>query len=48
MIGICAIRTPNGDSASSIAEITAAAAGMTPTSPTPLTPSGLCGDGDSL
>ena len=46
--GICAMRTSNGDSASSIAEITAAAAGMTPTSPTPLTPSGLCGDGDSL
>src|SRR5580704_3166722 len=31
-----------------MAEMIAAAAGMTPTSPTPLTPSGLCGDGDSL
>src|ERR1700751_2955271 len=48
VIGICAMRTPNGDSASSIADMIAAAAGMTPTSPTPFTPNGLCGDGDSL
>src|SRR5580658_5864600 len=48
MIGACAMCTLNGESASSIAEINAATAGMTPSSPTPLTPSGLRGDGVSL
>ena len=38
---------PNGDSASSIAATIAPAAGTQPDSPTPLTPSGLSGDGDS-
>jgi len=31
--GVCAIRTPNGASASSTAEITAAAVGIVPASP---------------
>src|SRR5262249_12338610 len=43
--GTCAMRTANGRSASSTAEITAAAAGIGPTSPTPFTPGGLVGDG---
>src|SRR5262249_10186739 len=46
--GVCVMRTPNGASASSIAEITAAAAGIVPTSPAPLAPSGLSGDGVCL
>src|SRR5215467_12758280 len=48
VIGVCAIRTWNGESASSIAEITAAAVGMVLTSPAPLAPSGLSGEGVSL
>ena len=48
VIGVCAMRTPNGCNASSMAEITAAAVGMVPTSPAPLAPSGLSGDGVSL
>ncbi len=48
MTGVCAIRTLNGESASSIAEITAAAVGMVLTSPAPLAPSGLSGEGVSL
>ena len=48
MIGVCAMRTPKGCNASSMAEITAAAAGMVLTSPAPLAPSGLSGDGVSL
>ena len=46
--GVCAMRTPKGCSASSMAEITAAAVGMVLTSPAPLAPSGLSGDGVSL
>ena len=46
--GTWPIRTLNGVSASSTAEISAAAAGIVPASPTPLTPSGLSGDGVSL
>src|SRR6185437_3782348 len=46
--GVWVMRTPNGDSASSIAPITAAAAGIVPTSPAPLAPSGLSGDGVCL
>ena len=46
--GTWPIRTLNGVSASSTAEISAAAAGMVPASPTPLTPSGLSGEGVSL
>jgi hypothetical protein len=38
--------TPNGDSASSTAATIAPAAGTQPDSPTPLTPSGLSGDGN--
>src|SRR5262249_40984449 len=45
--GVCAMRTPKGLSASSMAEITAAAVGMVETSPAPLAPSGLSGDGVS-
>ena len=48
VIGVWAMRTPNGCSASSMAEITAAAVGMVQTSPAPLAPSGLSGDGVSL
>ena len=43
--GLWAMRTPSGCRASSIADTTAAAAGMVPTSPAPLAPSGLSGDG---
>src|SRR5262245_37823386 len=46
--GVCAMCTPNGCNASSMAEITAAAAGIVLTSPAPLAPSGLSGDGVSL
>jgi hypothetical protein len=46
--GVCAMRTPKGCNASSMAEITAAAVGMVLTSPAPLAPSGLSGDGVSL
>ena len=45
--GVCAMRTPKGCSASSMAEMTAAAVGMVETSPAPLAPSGLSGDGVS-
>ena len=48
MMGTWAMCTPNGVSASSTAEMIAAAAGMVPTSPTPFTPSGLSGEGVSL
>ena len=41
------MRTPNGASAFSTAEMIAAAAGTQPDSPTPLTPSGLSGEGNS-
>lgn len=40
-IGVRAMRTPNGVSASSIAEMIAGAVGITPASPTPLIPSGF-------
>ena len=40
--------TPNGDSASSIADTIAAGAPMVPLSAAPLTPSGLSGVGDSM
>src|SRR5438105_190122 len=43
--GAWLMRTPNGRSASSTAEITAAAAGIVLTSPAPLAPSGFKGDG---
>src|SRR5215468_3472353 len=46
--GVWLMRTPNGARASSIAEMTAAAAGIVLTSPAPLAPSGLRGDGVSL
>jgi hypothetical protein len=46
--GVCAMRTPKGCNASSMAEITAAAVGMVLTSPAPLAPSGLSGDGVSV
>ena len=46
--GVCAMRTPKGCSASSMAEITAAAVGIVLTSPAPLAPSGLSGDGVCL
>ena len=39
--------TPNGVRASSTAEMIAAGAGTTPHSPTPFTPSGFSGEGDS-
>ena len=45
--GYSSIRTPNGESACSIAETMRRAAGTQPDSPTPLTPSGLSGDGYS-
>ena len=41
------MRTPNGASAFSIAEMIAPAAGTQPDSPTPFTPSGLSGEGYS-
>ena len=47
VIGAPAISTFHGDNASSIAAIIAAAAGIVPPSPAPLTPSGLIGVGDS-
>ena len=47
VIGVCAMRTPKGCNASSMAEMTAAAVGMVLTSPAPLAPSGLSGDGVS-
>src|SRR5262249_10062341 len=46
--GVCAMRTPKGCKACSIAEMIAAAAGIVLTSPAPLAPSGLSGDGVSL
>ena len=46
--GTWPMRTRNGVSASSTAEISAAAAGIVPASPTPLTPSGLSGERVSL
>ena len=46
-MGVSRMRTPKGASALSIADITAAAAGMTPASPTPLTPRGLTVEGVS-
>src|SRR6266446_2125449 len=45
--GISRTRTPKGASASSTASATSAATGITPASPTPLTPSGFNGDGVS-
>jgi len=45
--GACATRTPKGDNASSIADAIAAGTGTTPHSPTPFTPSGFNGEGDS-
>ena len=45
--GYSVMRTPNGSSALSIAETIAPAAGTQPDSPTPLTPSGLSGEGNS-
>src|SRR3954453_21437175 len=45
--GYSSMRTPNGASACSTAEMMAAAAGTQPASPTPLTPSGLSGEGNS-
>ena len=47
LIGVSAIRMPNASRACSIALMIAAAAGITPHSPTPLTPSGLSGEGDT-
>ena len=41
------MRTPKGASAFSIAETIAPAPGTQPDSPTPLTPSGLSGEGNS-
>ena len=46
--GKWSIRALKGLSASSTAEISAAAAGIVPASPTPLTPSGLSGERVSL
>jgi hypothetical protein len=43
--GACDMLTPRSASASSTAEITAAATGIVPPSPTPFTPSGLSGEG---
>src|SRR5262249_30533197 len=48
VIGVCAMRTPNAASASSMAEIIAGAAGTVPPSPAPLAPSGLSGEGVCL
>src|SRR4051794_37283570 len=45
--GISLIRTPNGASAFSTAEMIAPPAGTHPDSPTPFTPSGLSGEGNS-
>ena len=45
--GYSLIRTFQGESASSIADTIAAAAGTTPDSPTPFTPNGFNGEGDS-
>jgi len=45
--GYSVIRTPKGTSAFSTAEMIAPAAGTQPDSPTPLTPSGLSGEGNS-
>src|SRR3546814_10237723 len=47
VMGVRVMRAPKGASASSTAEMTAGAIGMTPHSPTPLMPSGLSGVGDS-
>jgi hypothetical protein len=47
VIGYSPIRTPNGASAFSTAEMIAPAAGTQPDSPTPFTPSGLSGEGNS-
>src|SRR3954454_11755604 len=47
LIGVSAIRMPNASRACSIALMMAAAAGITPHSPTPLTPSGLSGEGET-
>ena len=47
IIGVRDIFAPNGFRASSTADNTAGAMGMTPHSPTPLMPSGLSGVGDS-
>src|SRR2546421_8487886 len=44
--GYSVMRTPNGESALSMAETMAAAAGTQPDSPTPFTPSGLSGEGN--
>ena len=46
-IGVSVMWTPNPSSACSIALMIAAAAGITPHSPTPFTPSGLRGDGET-
>src|ERR1700719_3983316 len=43
--GYSVMRTPNGESALSMAETMAAAAGTQPDSPTPFTPRGLSGEG---
>jgi len=45
VIGISTPSTPNGSSASETAFTTACGAAMVPASPTPFTPSGLCGLG---
>src|SRR5262249_19879345 len=45
--GYSLMRSPKGASAFSIAEMIAPAAGTQPDSPTPLTPSGLRGEGNS-
>jgi hypothetical protein len=44
--GVSAILNPNGESAFSIADITAGETGITPASPAPLTPRGFIGEGD--
>src|SRR5262249_50334365 len=45
LTGVALNSTPNGDSASQIALAIAAGGATAPPSPTPLTPSGLSGDG---
>ncbi len=48
VIGARAMRTSNGVSASSIADANTAGAGITPHSPTPLTPYSFSGEGVSV
>ena len=47
LIGVALNSTPNSESASETAFAMAAGGATAPPSPTPLTPSGLSGDGDS-